>query len=302
MPGMPGRRATVAPRPVSPGQTATGPARGVAAVLQLGRPDQPDARGVRHRQPQQHVDLRGRSARPGGLRVRHQPGRRPADRPHEPERVARLAARARRQHRRPRHRQPQRSRRRHEADHARRERLLPARLHVDGGADRREVPHHRRAGEAPRRRRARAQGLLRLHRGGRGARDARRRRPGRRRKSRTPSTPSPSRRSSGHAARFWTGTTRRPADSRASRSCGSRSSGGEGARATDVPARVMLTATARRRPARVPRPGRRPCRRGRADRAPAAHAGARRRRERVVPRGARARSICASSSRTRAAR
>ena len=36
-------------------------------------------------EPEQHVDLRRRSARPGAVRVRHQPGRRPADRPQAPE-------------------------------------------------------------------------------------------------------------------------------------------------------------------------------------------------------------------------
>ena len=58
---------------------------------------------------------------------------------HAPRRVARHAAGARRQHRRPRHRQPQRSRDRDEADHARLERLLPPRLQLDAGADRRQV-------------------------------------------------------------------------------------------------------------------------------------------------------------------
>ena len=70
------------------------------------------------------------------------------DRHEGAERDDRLAARARRQHRRPRDRQPQRSRRRDEADHPRRERLLPARLQLDAGADRRQVPRDQGAREA----------------------------------------------------------------------------------------------------------------------------------------------------------
>ena len=159
--------------------------------------------------------------------------------------VDRHAARARRQHRRPRHRQPQRSRRGHEADHARRERLLPARLHLDGGADRRQVPHDRRPREAARRRGPRAQGLLGLHRGGR------------RRARRAPPKPGPPPEishalnaiaepaSSGHAARFWTGTDRRPTASRACTFVWEPLRRRRRQRApTDVAARVMLTATA----------------------------------------------------------
>ena len=56
-----------------------------------------------------------------------------------------------REHRRPRDRQPQRHRRRHEADHARLERLLPDRLQLGAGADRRQVPRDQGAGEAARR-------------------------------------------------------------------------------------------------------------------------------------------------------
>jgi VWFA-related protein len=82
------------------------PGRG-AEVLQFGRPDRQAAAGLRHRQPQQLFDLRGRPARAGRVRVRHQPGRQPADRSHQSRAIARYAARARGQHRRPRHRQPQ---------------------------------------------------------------------------------------------------------------------------------------------------------------------------------------------------
>ena len=127
---------------------------------------------VRHRQPSEHVDLRRRSARPGRVRVRHQRGRRPPDRC---ERAATrridTLQRARRQHRRPRDREPQRSGRRDEADHPRRERLLPARLQLDAGADRRQVPRDQGPREAAGRRGPRAQGLLGLHDRGRRARD-----------------------------------------------------------------------------------------------------------------------------------
>ncbi len=72
---------------------------------------------------------------------------------------------ARGEHRRPRDRQPQRSRRRHEADHPRLERVLPGRLQLDAGADRRQVPRDQGARQAARRAGARAPGLLGLHGG-----------------------------------------------------------------------------------------------------------------------------------------
>ena len=96
---------------------------------------------------------------------------------------------------------------RHEADHAGLERLLPARLHVDAGADRRQVPRDQGEREAARRRRARAQGLLGADRGGSGARE-------RRRRSRAAAgghhraelrSPSPV---AAVPARFWIGTAR----------------------------------------------------------------------------------------------
>ena len=76
------------------------------------------------------------------------------------------AARAGRKHRRPRDRQSQRSRGRHEADRARHERVLPARLQLDAGAVGRQVPRDQGSREAARRAGARAQRLLGAHRGG----------------------------------------------------------------------------------------------------------------------------------------
>ena len=87
---------------------------------------------LRRGQPQQRVDLRGRSARSGGVRVRHE--RAVVGNEHGsavPERHDGHAADAGRKHRRPRHREPQRSRGRDEADHPRQQRLLPARLQLD---------------------------------------------------------------------------------------------------------------------------------------------------------------------------
>ena len=63
---------------------------------------------VRRRQPQQHVDLCGGSARAGGRRVRHHREHLDADEPGVAQRDHGYAAGARRQHRRPRHRQSQR--------------------------------------------------------------------------------------------------------------------------------------------------------------------------------------------------
>ena len=73
------------------------------------------------------------------------------------------------EHRRPRHHQPQRPRRRDEADHPRLERLLPARLQLDAGADRRQVPRDQGARQPARRRGAGAQGVLGAVARGRGA-------------------------------------------------------------------------------------------------------------------------------------
>ena len=90
------------------------------------------------------VDPRGLA----GLRVRHQRGRRPSDRHEVPEHHDGLAADAGGEHRRPRDRQPERHRRRHEADHARLERVLPDRLQLGAGAHRRKVPRDQGEGEA----------------------------------------------------------------------------------------------------------------------------------------------------------
>ena len=54
--------------------------RGPRRLVRRPRHGVGPARDLRHRQPQQRRDLRGRSARPARLRVRHQRGRRPADR------------------------------------------------------------------------------------------------------------------------------------------------------------------------------------------------------------------------------
>ena len=112
------------------------------------------------------------------------------------------------QHRRPRDRQPQRPRDRHEADHARLERLLPARLQLVAGADRRQVPRDQGAREAARRAGARAQGLL-------GAHASRMRRARWRRRSRRPPKPveaalaaAVARPSRASVVRTWIGTSR----------------------------------------------------------------------------------------------
>ena len=126
------------------------------------------------------------------------------------------------EHRRPRHRQPQRPRRRHEADHARLERLLPDRLQLGAGAHRRQVPRDQGEGEAAGRagaRAARATGRSTARKW-----RARPRRPSRRRRSRSKRrSPTPW---SGRRARASCapGSARRAARTarRASRSCGSR--------------------------------------------------------------------------------
>ncbi len=63
----------------NPARRAPGHGRGqtiARGLLEHGRSQQRHARRVRDRQPAEHVDLRGRSARPRRVRVRHQRGRR----------------------------------------------------------------------------------------------------------------------------------------------------------------------------------------------------------------------------------
>ena len=112
--------------------------RTAGPVLLLHRAAQRPARGVHRRQPRQLRDLRARSARPGRLRVRHRPGRRPAARQGRPRRRPRHPAHARRRDRRARHPQQQRPGQRAGADGQGRQLLLPARLHRVV-ADRRQV-------------------------------------------------------------------------------------------------------------------------------------------------------------------
>ena len=122
--------------------------RGARQLAGLARHGIRAPRCLRHREQEQRVDLRGRSARSAGVRVRHQRGRRAADRFAVSEQHHGYLARALRKHRRPRHRQPQRHRDRDETDHPRRQRLLPDRLQLVAGADRREVPRHQSPSEA----------------------------------------------------------------------------------------------------------------------------------------------------------
>ena len=119
------------------------------------------------------VDPRGLST--GEFDIQDNVGR--PDQPGRPAPDAEHAAGAGRRDRRPRHHQPQRPGRRHEADRARLERLLPARLQLDAVAQRRQVPPDQGAGAPPRRAGAGAQGLLgadgRRDRAGDGAAQAR---------------------------------------------------------------------------------------------------------------------------------
>ena len=123
-------------------------------------------RTSQRRQPQQHRDLRRRSARPGDRRVRHQREHRDAHQPATrcatmtrcacsptkptaaPSSIATISPRD-------------------EADHPRLERLLPARLQLDAGAAGRQVPRDQGAREAVGHAGPRAQGLLGAHRRGR---------------------------------------------------------------------------------------------------------------------------------------
>ena len=183
-------------------------------VLHAGR--------LRGGEPEQRRHLYRRSSRSAGVRVRHQRRRRHDGRFELSQVGAGDAARARARDRRPGDSQPQRSGRRHEADHARLERLLPARLHLAPAQDRRQVPLDQRprqtagrAGARP----ARATGRSRP-RWPRRSRRLRRSRPWRR-KSRRRCRPSVSRRvpawcAPGSAHRE--ARTERPG----SRSCGSR--------------------------------------------------------------------------------
>jgi hypothetical protein len=97
---------------------------------------------------EQRRDLFRRPARARDVRVRHQRRRGPADRHEVSQLDDGLAADALGEHRRPGDRQPQRPRRRHEADHPRRQRLLPDRLQLVAGAVGRQVPRDQGAREA----------------------------------------------------------------------------------------------------------------------------------------------------------
>ena len=112
------------------------------------------ARSLRRGEPEQRRHLRRRSARPARCRSStsiRTSARRPISSTSNS--TMDTLRDARRADRRPRHRQPQRSGRRHEADHARHERVLPARLQLDAGAGGRQVPRDQGAREAPGRRR-----------------------------------------------------------------------------------------------------------------------------------------------------